>query len=211
MAGNNEQNQQAPLEKPPGEGNSQNRQILSKIEPERAPEMMPKHRKSLPNGRQQGGAFGAAPKGAALRAAPFGVLVVFHLVRISYVLASFPEPVLARFSTKFADSENSLPQGACLKSLPATSYSRRFSFFVRGSNFGKFRSPILVKNCISSCRERVEQLRVEKLVRREIFSAFQPLRIVLFNFFVSKLRVSTQSRIVGLPTLPQKNNKHKKL
>ena len=91
------------LEKPPGEGNSQNRQILSKIEPERAPEMMPKHRKSLPNGRQQGGAFGAAPKGAALRAAPFGVLVVFHLVRISYVLASFPEPVLARFLTKFAD------------------------------------------------------------------------------------------------------------
>ena len=89
--------QEDSLEKPPGEGNSQNRQILSKIEPERAPEMMPKHRKSLPNGRQQGGAFGAAPKGAALRAAPFGVLVVFHLVRISYVLASFPEPVLARF------------------------------------------------------------------------------------------------------------------
>ena len=86
-------------------------------EPERAPEMMQKHRKSLPNGRQQGGAFGAAPKGAALRAAPFGVLVVFHLVRISYVLASFPEPVLARFSTKFADSENSLPQGAFLKGL----------------------------------------------------------------------------------------------
>ena len=44
-------------------------------------------------------------------------LVVFHLVRISYVLASFPEPVLARFSTKFADSENSLPQGAFLKGL----------------------------------------------------------------------------------------------
>ena len=59
-------------------------------------------------------------RGAALRAAPFGVLVVFHLVRISYVLASFPEPVLARFSTKFADSENSLPQGA-LKSLPEAS------------------------------------------------------------------------------------------
>ena len=60
-------------------------------------------------------------KGAALRAAPFGVLVVFHLVRISYVLASFPEPVLARFSTKFADSENSLPQGASSKSLPEAS------------------------------------------------------------------------------------------
>ena len=97
-----------PLNKSPGEGKSQNRQILSKIEPERAPEMRPKHRKSLPNGRQQGGAFGAAP---------FGVPVVFHLVRISYVLASFPEPVLARFSTKFADSENSLPQEAFLKGL----------------------------------------------------------------------------------------------
>ena len=72
--------QEDSLEKPPGEGNSQNRQILSKIEPERAPEMMPKHRKSLPNGRQQGGAFGAAPKGVALRAAPFGALVVFYLV-----------------------------------------------------------------------------------------------------------------------------------
>ena len=63
---NHGQNQQAPLKKPPGEGNSQNRQILSKIEPERAPEMMPKHRKSLPNGRQQGGAFGAAPLGFLL-------------------------------------------------------------------------------------------------------------------------------------------------
>ena len=45
-------------------GNSQNQQIWSKIEPERAPEMMQKHRKSLPNGRQQepqgGGAEGAA-------------------------------------------------------------------------------------------------------------------------------------------------------
>ena len=103
------QNQQAPLRKPPGEGNSQNQQILPKIEPERAPEMKPKHRKSLPNGRQQGGAF--------------GVLVVFHLVRISYVLASFPEPILVRFSTKFADSENSLPQGAFLKSLLEASYA----------------------------------------------------------------------------------------
>ena len=116
------QNQQAPLKKPPGEGNSQHRHILSEIEPERAPEMTPKHRKSLPNGRQQGGAFGDAPKGVALRAAPFGVLVVFHLVRISYVLASFPEPVLVRFSTKFADSENSLPQGAFLKGLPGFGY-----------------------------------------------------------------------------------------
>ena len=33
---------------------------------------MPKHRKSLPNGRQQGAAFGAAPKGAVPRAARNG-------------------------------------------------------------------------------------------------------------------------------------------
>ena len=59
----------------------------------------------------------APPKGAVLRAALLG-FVVFHLVRISYVLALFLEPVLARFSKKFADSENSLPQGAFLKSLP---------------------------------------------------------------------------------------------
>ena len=84
--------------------NSQNRQIWSKIEPERAPEMMPKHRKSLPNGRRQ-----EPQRGRRRRRR----LVVFHLVRISYVLASFPEPVLARFSTKVGDSENSLPQGAC--------------------------------------------------------------------------------------------------
>ena len=70
---------------------------------------------SLPNGRQQRGAFGAAHKGVALRAAPFGVLVVFHLVRISYVLVSFPETVLVRFSIKFADSENSLPQRGLFK------------------------------------------------------------------------------------------------
>ena len=37
--------------------------------------------------------------------------------------------------------------------------------------------PDLVENCISSGWERVEQLRVEKLVRRDIF---QPLRIVFF-------------------------------
>ena len=106
--------QEDSLEKPPGEGSSQNRQILSKIEPERAPEMMPKHRKSLPNGRQQ-----EPQRGRRRRRR----LVVFHLVRISYVLASFPEPVLARFSTKFADSENSLPQGAFLKGLPGFVHS----------------------------------------------------------------------------------------
>ena len=38
--------------------------------------------KSLPNGRQQGGAFGAAPKG----------VLVFHLVRISNVFGVFPDP-----------------------------------------------------------------------------------------------------------------------
>ena len=54
---------------------------------------------------------------------PFGVLVVFHLVRISYVLASFLEPVLVRFSTKFGDLENSLPHGACLKGLVSFAHS----------------------------------------------------------------------------------------
>ena len=38
-----------------------------------------------------------------------------------YAFAAFPDPVLARFSTKFAGSENSLPQGAFLKSLPEAS------------------------------------------------------------------------------------------
>ena len=52
----------------------------------------------------------APPKGAALRAAPLGVLVLFHLVRISYVSASLPEPILARFSSKFAGSVN-FPMG----------------------------------------------------------------------------------------------------
>ena len=37
---------------------------------------------------------------------PLGVLVVFHLVRISYVFNPFSDPVLARFLTKFADSVN---------------------------------------------------------------------------------------------------------
>ena len=59
----------------------------AKIDPEWAPEMKQKHRKSLPNGRQQN------PRGRrAKRVAPLGRrrrrrLVVFHLVRISYVLA----------------------------------------------------------------------------------------------------------------------------
>ena len=37
-----------------------------------APEIMPKHRKSLPNGRQQGGAFGAAPRGQRFAPPPWG-------------------------------------------------------------------------------------------------------------------------------------------
>ena len=53
-----------------------------KIHPEWAPEIKPKHRNSLPNRRQQGGAFGAAPLG----------FVVFHLVRISYVFGAFLGP-----------------------------------------------------------------------------------------------------------------------
>ena len=37
----------------------------------------------------------APPQGGGASRRPLGVLVVFHLVRISYVFASFPEPVLA--------------------------------------------------------------------------------------------------------------------
>ena len=58
-----------------------------------------KHRKSLPNARQQG-APSAPPKGAALRAAPLG-FVVCHLVRISYVLPHFPGPFWADFPNLF--------------------------------------------------------------------------------------------------------------
>ena len=52
------------LSESPGE--FQNREILSKIEPERALEMMRKHRKSLPNGRRQDPQGGAAKGGALL-------------------------------------------------------------------------------------------------------------------------------------------------
>ena len=37
-----------------------------------APEIRPKHRKSLPNGRQQGGAFGAAPRRRRFAPPPWG-------------------------------------------------------------------------------------------------------------------------------------------
>ena len=63
----------------------------------------------------------APPQGGGASRRPLGVLVVLHLVRISYVLASFPEPVLARFLSKFADSESLVSQGACLKGLVAGS------------------------------------------------------------------------------------------
>ena len=60
---------------------------------------------------------------------------------ISYVLASFPEPVLVRVSTKFADSEISLPQGAFLKSLPEASYiAMAGQFRVIFTNFNRFLS-----------------------------------------------------------------------
>ena len=42
-----------------------------------APEIRPKHRKSLPNGRQQ------EPQGGGAKRRPLGVLVVYHLVSIS--------------------------------------------------------------------------------------------------------------------------------
>ena len=53
--------------------NSLNQQIWSKIEPERVPKMDQKHRKSLPNGRQQepqGGGAKCRPLGAAPKAPP---------------------------------------------------------------------------------------------------------------------------------------------
>ena len=48
-------------------GNSLNQPILSKIEPEGAPEMRQKHRNSLPNGRKQG-----APRGRREAPPPWG-------------------------------------------------------------------------------------------------------------------------------------------
>ena len=41
------------------------------LEPERDPKMRQKHWKSLPNGRQQGGAFGAAPRGRRFAPPPW--------------------------------------------------------------------------------------------------------------------------------------------
>ena len=69
--------------------------------PRMGPRNEAKHRKSSPNGRQQ-------PKGAARSAAPLGRrrrrrLVVFHLVRISYVclISGWPRFVPVRFSMRF--------------------------------------------------------------------------------------------------------------
>ena len=61
--------------------------------------------KALPIRRRQFGAFGATPK---------GLLAVFHLLRISNVFASFPEPVLVRFLTESSDSNSSPPDSETL-------------------------------------------------------------------------------------------------
>ena len=68
-----------------------------KIDPEWAPEIRPKHRKSLPNRRQQN------PRGRREAPPPWGgaegaaLLSSIWYLRISYVFASFPEPILGRF------------------------------------------------------------------------------------------------------------------
>ena len=71
----------------------------TKIDPEWAPEMKQKHRKSLPNGRQQN------PRGRREAPPPWGApkapLVVCHLVRISYDLLHFPGPFWADFPSLF--------------------------------------------------------------------------------------------------------------
>ena len=64
-----------------------------------------KHRKSLPNRRQQG-APSAPPKGAALRAAPLG-FVVCHLVRISYVSGAFSGALLGLHGPETRRTKNS--------------------------------------------------------------------------------------------------------
>ena len=51
----------------------------------------PKTSGILPNGRQQGGAFGAAPRERRFAPPPWG-FGAFHLVRISYVFGAFPGP-----------------------------------------------------------------------------------------------------------------------
>ena len=48
------------------------KKVGEKIEPEKAAEMMLKHRKSLPNTRQQGGPFGATPRGRRFAPPPWG-------------------------------------------------------------------------------------------------------------------------------------------
>ena len=75
-----------------------------------------KHRKSLPNGRRQ-----EPPRGRRRRRR----LVVFHLVRISYVSASLPKPILVRFSSKLAGSVN-FPRGLPKRS---SSFHLRIGFF----------------------------------------------------------------------------------
>ena len=100
-------------------GNSENDlQIRSKIEPERAPAMMQNNKESLPNGRQQEPPRGRREAPSPREQRRSRRLVVFHLVRISYVFAAFPEPVLAGFLAEFADSK-SFPSNS--DSFPADS------------------------------------------------------------------------------------------
>ena len=65
----------------------------------------------------------APPQGGGDSRRPLGVLVAFHLVRISYAFGQFSEPVLARFLTEFDDSVDFLSQGACSRGLVAASYT----------------------------------------------------------------------------------------
>ena len=77
------------------------------------------------------------PKGAARSAAPLGRrrrrrLVVFDLVRISYVLASFPVPILDRFGLNFL----AIPHAA--STIVANSgFWLLFLAFVGSASFGR--------------------------------------------------------------------------
>ena len=86
------------------------------------------------------------------------------------------------------------------------SFQGYFLCFLFGSSiFFQNLEPDLVKNCIASRRERVEQLQVEKLVRRDLFSAFQTLRIVFFDFF--RVETSIFGPKLGCKLFPRKKNK----
>ena len=130
------------------------RQKKSGKAPGWAPEIMPKHRRSLPNGRQQ------EPKGAARSAASLWRrrrrrLFVFHLVRISYAFGSFSEPVLARFLSKVRKSGLSAPrpnerqQGVAFRAAPR---GRRFAPPPWGSCCLPFGKDFLCLRIISRAR-----------------------------------------------------------